>query len=176
MPDSSFRPGRQSAYPQRRPRSSRLRLSGSSLTLGANRQRCLEALRRSGLYAERIAARRREEERLTKLAEEREHSRLLAVQEAERLVFEERRWRLEAEPNTAREREAIGVAAFRESARRFDQDRRERELADLERERREFVLLLSEHIRSAGMTDQQKEADLWAEEIASWLTVPEESR
>jgi hypothetical protein len=117
------------------------RAKAGPLTLGATRSRLIEVVQDLGIYGERIATRFREEQRWAELLE------------AVRVAC------AEEEQRAAQILEARRLARLRES-----------ELAPLVLERRRFVRLLKEELAFQRMTEEQKTAERWEEQIVVWMT------
>jgi hypothetical protein len=129
--------------PQRRADRVRHRRKSSPFPLAATRYRLIQALSDLGIYAERIGAR---------LREERTWARLL---EAHRLVG-------------LRDEEQAGQIL--EQARRLGlQEQRSVERSALRIEHQRFVRLLREELAFQSMTEHQKAADRFEEQVVSWL-------
>jgi len=146
-----------SARDRRRPR-----LKSGPFPLGATRFRLIQALNDLGIYAERIVARIREEQRFAQLLEARRLVRLRDEEHAGQILEEQRLARLHEERTGAGPLEAPRVAGLRDEER----------YASLIEQRR-FILLLKEELAFESMTDEQKAAERLEEQIVDWLSADE---
>jgi hypothetical protein len=119
----------------------RHRRKSGPFPLGATRFRVIQALSGLGLYANRIAARMRAEQRAARLLE------------AQRLAHFLEAWR----------------AAARLEAQRLTAAREE-ERAELLVVQRRFIRLLEEELAFQSMTDEQKAVERLEEQIVAWVS------
>jgi hypothetical protein len=120
--------------------------------------RLIQALADLGIYAERIAARLREERRWAQLVEAhrivklRDEERAAAILERHRLV------RLGEEARIAASQEAQRRARLRAAVH-----------SELQSEQQRFVRLLKEELAYQAMTEAQKAVERFEEQVVSWL-------
>jgi hypothetical protein len=148
--------------PERQADRPRHRLNTGPFPLGATRFRLIQALNALGIYAERTAARLREEQWWARLLVERSLARLREEERARQILEAQRLARLQEERK---------AAAFLE-AQRLVQSRQEERSASLIEQRR-FVLLLKEELAFESMTEEQKAAGWLEEQIVFWLSSDE---
>jgi hypothetical protein len=134
------------------------RLKSGPFPLGATRFRLIQALTDLGIYAERIAARLREEQRWAQLLEARRLVRLRDEERAGQILEEQGLARSQEEPTAVAAREAQRLAWLREEER-----------SAFLIEQRRFILLLKEELAFESMTDEQKAAERLEEQVVYWL-------